>query len=487
MKNIILILLVCISMGSSAIEYNEIFVDQKNGDDLSNTGLSENSAFKTITHALSLKKVCSSIYVTGGDYSSKNGEVFPLDLPFGTKIQYLDKYSSPLVILGNGLYSENGIVRNATFVLNGNNWLKSIKVNSNYNTGVLSINGENIIQSSEFNKNSIGVEILNSSKLILKSSSLFNNSGIALKAQGDSKITLVNTSISNNNIGLSMSDESTIIFNHENKSGENFIQKNDKCDFFYNGNKDQYLDEITWDNDPFDFGIKDKCVSGNNIVNQGFGDIHYQVIPKENQLLFDAPARIHLLDPHFSEVLYSPNPTFSYNTNSNKLLMVAVWSHLPKVQDNKITNLSDIIWYWHSGMKNSPLGIVEYKDGRHPINNDLNPDEYTNDSFPVPLIKGHSYYWAVWEWDSSGLSINASSAISYFKISENTQGRSTHVLPSNNYGPKIINLAKRDSNSEDKNEIVCNDPSPNKDSSGGSVSILFVGFLSLFFRKKYLT
>ena len=35
--------------------------------------------------------------------------------------------------------------------------------------------------------------------------------------------------------------------------------------------------------------------------------------------------------------------------------MIALWNKPPIVKDNLISNKEDIIWFWHTGMNNSPM------------------------------------------------------------------------------------------------------------------------------------
>lgn len=464
------------------ITAKSFFVDQTNGID-TNPG-SQDQPFKTITKALNSDEACANIYVSGGIYNKDNGEAFPLDLPYGTTLYYRNNNSKPVTINGHGL-SEKTDGKDAAIILNGNNRLENLEIDSNNNIGVLNYSGANGILNSKLVNNSVGVGSIYDS-IFLSSGNIFsNNTNAALEVSSDSKIILLNNKINNNNVGIIISNNGNLSFKYNNLYGNNTIQENTDCDLFYNGNENLYLDEITWDDDPFNFNISNECQDGNNIANKGFGSIHYQYIPSQNQLLFNADKKINLLSPGFGETIYSQTPTLTYNADSNKLVMIAIWSHPPKVVDNIITNPLDIVWYWHSGMRNSPLGIVNYDNGRKPISGDLNQSKLTDETIPTPLEKGKAYYWSVWEWDDSGTKISGSSITSYFKVYENTASLK-NILE--NYQPsnKTLDLTSSiSSRVASKSDYVCKSFVPETSTGGGGSFSIFplIFYIMIYFSK----
>ena len=466
------------------ITSRSFFVDQLNGSDAYDG--SAGKPFKTITKALNSEAACSNIYVSGGTYDETNGEVFPLDFPYQTTLLYNSAEDNiPVLIKGSGL-SEKANGNRAAVILNGNSRIGPVTIDSEDNIGIINFQGLNRVLNSTIENNKVGVGSLNSSQFVSLGSTYTNNSNAAIEASGESEIVLLNNKIISNNIGITLSNDSNISFKHETLSGGNLLQKNKSCDFFYDGNKNIDLDEITWDQDKFDFTISNECADGNNIASKGAGSISYQQVPSIDQLLFNTNVRINQISPLFGETIFSKEPRFTYNANSNKLVMIAVWNNLPKVLDNVIKNPSDVVWFWHSGMQNSPLGSVKFEDGKIPLDEDLNPRSFTSLNDPVPLEKGRSYYWAIWEWDSSGTGITGSSTVSYFKVSENISLAS---------GKKqVVSLAKQVSffdkgslvlrDEADQNDYLCKTSEP---SGGGAINEeLLAILLLLFFGYKFV-
>ena len=388
------------------ISSNDIYVSQKKGKDILGYGTSK-FPYKTISYALSKITSGSTIFTEAGEYTEDSGEKFPLILPRNIGLVKYGEDNESVTIEGFGS-TDNG--KEVLLILNGDNRINGVKFSSLDNIDILSKSGKNTLNNITLSNNENGLGILNDSKVTLIDSSIENNSYIGVELSNSSRLELVNSKISKSNIGIYISDDATI----ENSVNSKIIE-NSQCDFFTNGSQNLKLQGLSWDSDVFDFNIKTDCSNGNNIVNIGEGTISYQPIP--NNLLFsNIEKEILILSPKFSETIHTTEPTIKYtNTQNSRHIMVTIWTKLPKVNEGKIVNSKDIIWYWHTGMNNSPVGRIKYEDGAIPIDGDLNtPIEKLTS--PKPLEHGRSYYLAVWEWDDNGIEVISSSSISYFIV-----------------------------------------------------------------------
>jgi len=390
----------------SKVSSNDIYVSQKSGSDESGKG-TVNYPYKTITKALKEIVPETNILIEEGEYNEDIGEIFPLVFPKSVDLLKYGDGNGSVLINGFGLTDDEKLV---LLILNGKNRINGIDFSSFNNIAILSKSGKNTLNSIRLVNNKNGLGVLNDSKIILKDSFIENNSHTGIELSNNSILKLINSRISKSNIGVYVSDDAII-----DSPINSEIIKNSQCDFFTNGSQNLKLQGISWDSDVFDFNIKTDCINGNNIVNIGEGTISYQ--PISNNLLFsNIKKEILILSPKFSETIYTTEPTIKYtNTQNSKHVMVTLWRNLPRVNDGEIINSKDIIWYWHTGMNNSPVGRVSYKDGAKPINGNLNESIDTLAS-PIPLEYGRAYYLAIWEWDDYGIDVISSSSISYFIV-----------------------------------------------------------------------
>ncbi len=404
------------SIGAS--EQNALFVNQQIGDDKNSGSLT--SPLKTLTTAIEKsKKDSRSIYISAGEYSVKSGEIFPLVIPENVGVfKYQDtddnNISSDVVILGSGLsdLSSNPVA----FIMNGASKLYNLTINPEGGVGVISRSGVNEIFGNKITNGIVGISIKNKATTKIFSSRVTNNSHAAIEIGGESLAIVIHSDISNNNVGFILTESGMLKTNDGGKSGASFVGSNNKCDFYTESSNSLDLSAFIWDNDPFEFNIDLECKNGSNLVNGGTGSVDYQFIPDESGSLFRANKIIKTFSPEFGETIYSTKPSMSFTGYNNKLVMNAVWKEMPRVVDNKIVNIEDIVWFWHSGMQNSPIGYVTYESGKYPKDGNLNPKDVSTLEPAPPLEKGRAYYWAVWEWDDSGVKIDASSSISYFKV-----------------------------------------------------------------------
>ena len=407
---------------------NNIYVNQKTGVDTHSIG----KIYKTISYALKISQIrdilgnvqiASSIYISGGKYTEENGELFPLILPKGVDFLTYNDNNFSVEIDGFGI-TENGI--KTTLVLMGNNRINNIRVSSNSDTGILSMGGNTRLKFMTIRNNKNAITLLNDSNVTIRNSIIEDNSHSGIELSDNSIVKLINSEIKNSNIGIFVSDSAKIDENSQNSE----IINNKQCDFFTDGFNDIQLQGIEWDKNISDFNIETECINGNNIVNAGEGSISYQAIPNRDtlnvsgneelkQLFISANNRINIVSPKIEELISFTSPKIKYTNNlDSKYMMVTIWKNIPKVSNNKIINPKDIIWYWHTGMKmeNSSIGIIDYKDGKNPIDGKL--DVEGKDELST-LKKGRSYYVAIWEWDSEeAIQIVSSSGVVMFHVSQ---------------------------------------------------------------------
>ena len=106
------------------------------------------------------------------------------------------------------------------------------------------------------------------------------------------------------------------------------------------------------------------------------------------------------------------NPLFRWDTFNTNITCCAIFLKPIDVEGGIITNPEDMIWQWHSGMKNGQNGYVQFSDGKNVINGTI---EYEN----VPdSLQENNYYWAVWAWNKSATSILYSSRQMQFYVSK---------------------------------------------------------------------
>ena len=401
---------------------NQIFVSQKFGNDSLGNG-SEKNPYKTITKAISESNKSNSIIVKDGNYSEEIGEIFPIKVPKNINLIGSSDGDNNISIIGFGEY--NG--KNISVILDGDSKLENLTISSKNNIGVLSKDGNNSLFYVNLINNEVALGITNSSYIVLLNSVIKDNSYSGVELSDNSIIKLLNSTIKNNNIGISVIDNSIIDKNSDNLK----IINNKQCDLYIDNTKDIYLiNNIQWDDDVFNFEVKRECIDGNNIVNIGASTVYYQPLPLTidenndtidnyenlNSLLFPhIRHEIKIISPLNKKSIGTNTPTIKYtNVQYGTHIIVTLWDKLPIIQNKHIINSENIIWYWHTGMRNSPIGYVEYNNGVNPINGDLSGNNEV--SPPKPLKRGRIYYLAIWEWDDKGEKIISSSKINYFNI-----------------------------------------------------------------------
>lgn len=392
------------------------FVDPLKGDNITGDGSAKNP-YKTITRAIQNSE--KEIRLSHGVYDSASGEVFPIVLP--TNVELTSEpinvaNSSAALVRGAGEFNSKHVVslQAVAIVLNESNLIRSLVVESPNGIAVWDEGDEtnNRILRSAIQNSRIGVVSVNKSSISIEETTVQNNQDIGIQLLHESMSSFTNLKIINNGIGVVIQDDAKPSFGKKTGGGNNEITGNSNCDLHHLGNIDVNTVGTRWDQDVFDFIISNSCATGANIVNEGSGSINFQFIPSTTTPLFNARKRLALTLPDFGELFNTNQPNFTWVRNGSPFSMVAIWDEPPNVSGDGIENTSNMVWLWHSGLRTGINGSVDYLDGRSIQDGDIN-----SVSVPIPLQGGRSYYWAAWEWNNDGTEINASSNVSYFRIS----------------------------------------------------------------------
>jgi len=132
-------------------------------------------------------------------------------------------------------------------------------------------------------------------------------------------------------------------------------------------------------------------------------------LPKDDNPIFAGANRIITLLPLVDENDTSITPQFTWTVTGNKFVYLGLFTESIDVKNNRITNIEDNIWAWHSGIGKGREGDVLFSEGYDVVNGSLDKTHA-----PTSLSAGYTYYWAVWAWDEYGLSISDASRENYF-------------------------------------------------------------------------
>jgi hypothetical protein len=114
--------------------------------------------------------------------------------------------------------------------------------------------------------------------------------------------------------------------------------------------------------------------------------------------------------PAFDDTTDS-TPTFTWIQTKQDLVFLGVFKGSIQIDENKIGNITDNVWAWHSKLGTAREGNVNFSDGR-----DVDRGQLLVDRPPTPLVPGQSYWWAVWAWDNEGLRVTYSSREMFFTV-----------------------------------------------------------------------
>jgi hypothetical protein len=110
----------------------------------------------------------------------------------------------------------------------------------------------------------------------------------------------------------------------------------------------------------------------------------------------------------------SAQPVFIWENPGISIIMVAVFRNPIDVTGGEITNVSDIVWQWHSGMPAEKNDTVQFYEGSSVTIHNGIPDYGVA---PDSLDNSSVYYWAVWGWGRSGTRVLYSSRQLKFHVS----------------------------------------------------------------------
>lgn len=396
---------------SAAEPVGTIFVDSVNGNDLSGDG-SINLPFQTITHAVANRRGISRIKLASGRYDAASGEVFPIVIPAGVTISSntIDlATNSYALISGAGSYtSQNLSLTNQVALVLGNSaTVQSVVVEGVAGVGVWSEDGAAVIESSVIQNSNTGVVSAGSSKLMIDRSIIKNNLNVGLDTLNNALPIIKQSKFTGNGIGILVSGSAKPSF----IENSNELLANTFCDLRHLGSAAIEAQGVLWDNDQFSFSVVSNCVGGANISNEGTGSVSFQYIPPVGIPVFTGTQRLILNAPSRGALLSTDQPDFSWIPSGSTITMMAIWDRPPSFVNGQLSDQSRIQWIWHSGLGTGVPGFVTFSDGRSVLSGDIN-----NLAAPIPLQRGKSYYWAVWEWDASALTIHASSELGYFTV-----------------------------------------------------------------------
>jgi len=404
---------------SAPTPLNITYVSAEQGDDTFGNGDKE-APYKTITFALAAHDFKRTIELLPGLYNRDTGETFPIIIPAMKIIRGSLDDPNAVVISGSGTFNSEvtNTPRLVSLVLGDGATLSSVTVTANEAIAIWEENGvhshpvilDSIIADSEH-----GIVSVNASSLTIISTAIGNNiTGVELL--NSSAPIFENTLITLNEVGITIQDEAAPLFNFRASGMGNTIVNNSNCDLRHFGENDISMVGVRWDDNAFEFSTDNTCSGGANIVVQGLGAIDYQFVPAESVSVFPGTRLIIITQPAFGSVIYTQEPNFTWNPISSNASMLVVMDRPPAVNSpggdpSKIVNIDRIRWFWHPGLPSGTQGIVNFSDGRV-----LNSETITDTSPAIPLTKGRSYYWAVWEWNEDKTRIVASSGLNYFRI-----------------------------------------------------------------------
>lgn len=400
----------CGGASSAPEPVGTIFVDSVNGNDLSGDGI--NLPFHTISHAIANRGGVSRIKLASGTYDTDSGEVFPIVIPPGVTISSnaIDlAANSYALIRGTGSYTSQNLslTNQVTFVLGNGATVQSVVVEGVAGVGIWSEGGPAVIESSVIQNCNTGVVSAGSSKLMIDRTTIKNNVNVGLDTLNNALPILKQTKITGNGIGIIVSASAKPTF--VEKSNE--LHANTFCDLRHLGSAAIEAQGVLWDNDQFSFSVVSNCVGGANISNEGTGSISFQYIPPVGVPVFAGTQGLILNTPSRGALLSTDQPDFSWIPSGSTITMMAIWDQPPSLANGQLSDQSRIQWIWHSGLGTGVPGFVTFSDGRSVLSGDIN-----NLAAPIPLQRGKSYYWAVWEWTENALNIHASSELGYFII-----------------------------------------------------------------------
>lgn len=386
-----------------------LYVDATAGSDESGNG-SPSKPFRTIARALSVDDLSERtvISVAPGAYDSALGESFPIVLNRSVRLTGdPDSGGIGTTISGGGNYPPAG--SETVAVVCGNCSMEGFTVNNAAGIAVwCEGNGSVLISKNTLSGSMVGILAAGESSPQLEHNTITGNTVAGVQSADRSKPVVRRNEITGNAVGILASNFAKPDIGSPNSLGDNTVRGNTYCDL-HNATPEQ-LTALgnTWDEDPYLFDPVSACSLGADITNSGGGSVLYQYAPPSDQQLIPAEAWIELLAPSRGSVIgTTTEPSFNWEPTGSQLMIVAVFARPIVVANGRVTNGDQLVWAWHTGLANVTEGFVDFVKGVSSIE---------DGAPPVPLAKGHTYFWACWAWDVEGMHVARCSAQSYFTI-----------------------------------------------------------------------
>lgn len=111
----------------------------------------------------------------------------------------------------------------------------------------------------------------------------------------------------------------------------------------------------------------------------------------------------------------SVKPMFTWENMSIRIAFMGIFTEPIQVSNDEITNSSDIIWQWHSGMPTELGDTIQFSEGGNVI---IQANGEVSYGPPPPELEvGRDYFWGVWGWGQSGTRVLYSSKELKFHVS----------------------------------------------------------------------
>ena len=200
-----------IAQADKIISYPTVFVNPQTGSNTNNG--SDNSPFKTLTHALSVASTNSIIKLAPGNYTSNSGEVFPIQLKSGVTVQgEPSDRGQNVIIQGSGLFLSKTSARQQITILGTDRaGLLGVTV-SNLNPqgyGLWIESSSPVVSDSTFTSNGHdGVSIVGNSAPILKNNYFYNNGANGITIFGTSRPEIRDSIFEKTGFGINIAQNS---------------------------------------------------------------------------------------------------------------------------------------------------------------------------------------------------------------------------------------------------------------------------------------
>jgi len=422
---------------------NKINVEFYFGSDTEGNG-SPGLPYKTISLALKNAVAGDTLIVGPGNYSSEEGEEFPIVLKDNVNIEYdinlsraiyknlldeegiipilpvdivdgeITEEEFPALIEGVGLYYSDYTNQDhsVTMVCGNNSIIKKFSFKSTDGRSIWCEKNNAKILGNILNSGIGGIANIEAS-ITIEGNIITSQNGVGIEFLGNTTSYVRNNIITNNEVGIQVNTNSTPDLGTPTEPGLNTLQNNINCDLQNNGNESVFAIGNIWEIDAFDFVVESQCGFGENVANTGAGDVLFQFSPITESPLFPGAIDVHLVFPERGSIIQTNTPQFVWEGPNNKITMLGLFNRPIEINsDGSIQNITDMVWVWHSGLGNGRIGNVYFEDGRA-----INGNNITNVSNPTPLERGRTYFWVVWAWSDTGLELTHSSTESDFFVS----------------------------------------------------------------------